>query len=250
MNLKNALILLAIAIGQFLAPALPSLGIGESVGERALQTGIPPELPPGIFFSIWGVIFTLYLIFAAIALLKPSYVEMHLAHPLVLAGVGNVIWMVSNQLIGNIALDLILLLPILLFSWEASHRLHRMGGFDGTGRRLLAGMLTGLLSGWAAVAVSISLPRLVRAIRDLGPTDQVWISLWIALASLAILAWLYATRASRGLWFFAALGWGVTGIVLNNWTRTDMHWLAAAAGLVGLYVIWRRLAYGARPAFQ
>ena len=250
MKTRDALALSIVAIAQWTAPVLPILGLGRTVGAQATEGGIPPELPPGIFFSIWSVIFTLYLIFALLALLRPTFLESNLGPPLLLAGAGNVLWMLAAQFIGNEWLNFILLIPILIFAWEAAYRLHRMGGWDGTLRRLLAGALTGLLSGWIVVAISISIPRLMRMLRGLDATDQVWVSLWFALVPAGVLAWLYATRVSRGLWFFAALGWGLAGIAVNNWARTGTHWLAIMTVCVGLYVLWRRLAYGARPAFE
>ncbi|RIJ30677.1 hypothetical protein [Henriciella mobilis] len=250
MKSGTPLLLLAVAILQWLAPLLPLSGHGRTIGAQAVEEGIPPELPPGVFFSIWGVIFTLYLIFALLAVFKTSYLEERLGQPLLLAGAGNVVWMLSAQYIGNEVLNLILLLPIAALAWWAARRLHRMGGWDGTARRLVACALTGLLSGWAAVAISISIPRVARLLLGLAPTDHVWISLWLALVPAALLAWVFATRISRSLWFFVALAWGLSGIALNNWERTGLHGLAIMTTLVGLYVIWRRLAYGARTALQ
>ena len=243
-------LLLIVGILQWTAPLLPLAGIGETVGAQAREGGIPPELPLGVFFSIWSVIFTLYLVFAAFAVFSRSYLEEHIGPPLLAAGAGNVVWMLSAQMIGNEWLNFVLLLPILGFAWLAAHRLHLMGGWDGTGRRLVALALTGLLSGWASVAVSISLPRLLRDMAGLQPTDMVWISLWAALIPAALLAGVFASRVSRSLWFFVALAWGLAGVALSNWTRTELHWLAAITVAVGLYVIWRRLRYGARPALR
>lgn len=250
MKNRNAFLLLAIAVLQWAAPTLPALGFGETQGVRATADGIPPELPPGIFFSIWGVIFLAYTGFALLAVFRPSYLTERLAMPLIIAGAGNVIWMVAAQLLGNEWLNFILLIPILIFAWEATHRLHRMGGWDGTGRRFLAAATAGLLSGWLAVAVSISLPRLVREVRGLGATDQVWVSLWITLIAAGLLAWLYRTHVSRGWWFYIALGWGLTGVVINNWMRLELHWLAFIAACVGAYIIGSRIVSGARPAFE
>lgn len=246
----NAYLLVAVGILQCAAPVLPLLGLGQTVGSQATGAGIPPELPLGIFFSIWSVIFALYLVFALFALLKPSYLERHLGEPLLVAGAGNVAWMLSAQFIGNEVLNFVLLLPILVFSWESAHRLHRMGGWDGTARRLVAGSLTGLLSGWLAVALSISVPRVLRLMRGQEATDQVWVSLFAALIPAAVMAWLYSHRVSRGLWFYVALAWGLTGIVASNWLRTGTEALAIVAACVGLYIIFRRIADGGRPAFR
>ncbi|WP_300378102.1 hypothetical protein [Henriciella sp.] len=250
MKPRSGILLLAIAIGQWTAPLLPFLGLGQTIGAQARDGGIPPELPPGPFFSIWSVIFALYLGFAVLAIMKPGHLERRLAPPLILAGLASIGWMLAAQLMGNEWLNFVVLIPLLIFAWESSFRLHRMGGWDGTARRLLAAALTGLLSGWAVVAVSISLPRLMRILRDLEPTDQVWVSLCFCLIPAAILTWLYTRWVSRGLFYFTALGWGLAGIAINNWIRLGTHGLAIVTVLAGLYLLWHRLTHGARPAFE
>lgn len=237
--------LLPVALLQYAAPVLPALGFGESIGDRAREAGIPPELPLGVFFSIWGLIFTAYLGVAILALAKPNHVYDRVAAPLALAGVGNVIWMVSAQSLGYSWLDFILLFPILFFAWEAAHRLNRIGGFDGTGRRLLLCLVVGLLAGWLSVAVSISGPEVMRDVLGRGPTDAPWQSLWAALVPAAVLAALFAHYVSASLWYFVALSWGLIGLIANNWWRTELHFLAIAVGVVGLLVLRVRLKMGA-----
>ena len=250
MNHPLRLMLALVGVLHFLAPLLPGLGVGQSMAIRATDEGIPPELPPGIFFSIWGVIFVAYLAFAILANIRPRAVSDQLAGPLGQAGAGNVIWMVSAQTIGSVWLDFLLLLPILFFIWQAAYRLDRIGGFDGTGRRLLVCLLVGLMSGWLAVAVSISVPDVVREALGRGVSDAPWQSLWLVLITASGLAWLFASRVSTSLWFFVALGWGLTGVFINNWYRTQLHWLAIVTVVVGAYVVWRRLRYGASGSMQ
>ena len=250
MSRKVGIALLVVAIAQFLAPMLPTIGFGEPIGTRGDVAVRPPELPPGPFFSIWGLIFLSYLVFALRSLWKPGYLEHRLAMPLLFAGLGNVVWMLSAQSLANQYVDLVLLVPILGLSWLSARRLHRMGGFDGTLARLNAGLLTGLFSGWITAGLSISLAATWREAASMAPSDHVWISLWITLLSAGLLAWVFASRISASLFYFAALGWGIAGIAVNNWYLTDMHWLSAAAALFGLYILWRRLRYGARPASE
>lgn len=237
--------LLLVAVLQFVVPLLPSIGIGETNGVRAVSEGIPPELPFGVFFSIWGPIFLGYLALGLIANFASRHIDNDLIAPLALAGLGNVVWMLSAQGIGLVWLDFLLLIPILFCAWEAAYRLDRMGGFDGTWPRLLSCLTIGLLAGWISVAISISVPDLVRFIIGAGVSDQVWLSLWFTLIPACGLAWVFANRVSRNLWFFVALAWGLLGIILNNWLRTELHGLAIAAAVVGLVVIWQRLRRGA-----
>lgn len=238
--------LIPIAILQIAVPALPSMGIGKTNAERALAEGIPPELPPGVFFSIWGIIFLGFLATAIWANAKPSHTADKIAGPLALAGVGNIVWMLSSQMIGSVYLDLIILLPILFCIWEAAHRLDRNGSYDGTLRSILHGLTVGLFAGWLAVAVSISVPDVMRELLGRGTSDHVWHSLWMALIPATLLAWVFASRVSKSFWFFIALAWGLFGIMTNNWFRLETHALAIATVFVGWIVIGRRLRYGAR----
>jgi hypothetical protein len=249
MTTTNRLFLLLAALGQFAAPLLPLAGIGETIGARAVAEGIPPELPTGIFFSIWSLIFIGYLLIAILHLRAPDHATRQIAGPLALAGFGNVLWMVSAQSIGSVWMDFLLLLPIGFFAWEAAYRLDRTQTYDGSGRSILYGLTTGLLAGWLTVAVSISVPDVGRLLLGREPTDAVWQSLWMALIPATVLAIVFANYVSRSGWYFVALGWGILGIVVNNWTRLGTHALAIAAAIVGAYILFRRIRFGARGSY-
>ena len=79
-------------------------------------------------------------------------------------------------------------------------------------------------------AVAISIPLTIRTFTGLGPTDFPWPMFWITFAFAALAAWIFTARVSQSLWFFVALGWGLVGIVLNNWLHTEMNWIAWIAG--------------------
>ncbi len=242
-------LLLLVALAQFVAPLLPVLGFGQSIGARAVADGIPPELPVGVFFSIWSVIFIGFLVVAVRHWRKPDHVTRQLAAPLTLAGSGNVLWMVSAQSIGSVWLDLALLFPIGFFAWEAAYRLDRTGAYDGTMRSIVCGLTVGLLAGWLSVAISISLPDAGRALLGRGPSDAVWQSLWMALVPAVMLAIVFANYVSRNGWYFVALAWGLLGIIVNNWSRLGTHALALATAVVGAYVIFRRVRFGASGSY-
>lgn len=245
--LKPAFILIALA--QFIAPVLPILGLGDPIGARAVAGGIPPELPTGIFFSIWSVIFIGFLVTAILHWRAPDHATNFIALPLTLAGLGNVLWMVSAQSFGWPWLDLLLLLPILYFAWLAAYRLDQTSTYDGTGRSILYGVTVGLLAGWLTVAVSISVPDFGRFILDREPSDAVWQSLWMTLVPAVILAFVFANHISRNGWYFVALGWGLCGIIVNNWSRTGTHWLAIVTAIIAIYVLYRRIRFGARGSY-
>ena len=247
--LSSKSLFLLVALAQFFVPILPQLGVGESIGARATAQGIPPELPTGVFFSIWGVIFLGVTLIAVLRFRRPDYVTERISPPLLLAGIGNCLWMLSAQIFGAVWLDFILLIPIAFFTWEAAHRLDRTGGYDGTARSILYGLTVGLFSGWLTVALSISLPEIVRFVLQRGASDAVWQSLWLALAPATALALVYANFVSRNGWFFVALGWGLLGIFTNNWVRLETHALAIATAVVGAYILVRRSRFGARGSY-
>ncbi len=240
---------LIVVLAQFLVPLLPNFGIGMAIGDRAVAEGILPELPTGVFFSIWGVIFLGLTLTAIQHWRAPSYTSERIAPPLTLAAFGNLIWMLSAQSLGLVWLDLLLLLPIAFFTWEAAYRLDQSGDYDGTPRSILHGLTVGLFAGWLTVAVSISVPDVTRWLLAQGVSDAVWQSLWLTLVPASLLALAFANYVSRNGWYFVALAWGLLGVVVNNWARLETHALAIAAAVIGLYILLRRIRFGASGSY-
>ena len=249
MKFPIKLFFLLIAIAQFLVPLLPQIGIGETIGARAVADGIPPELPTGMFFSIWGVIFFGLLAIAFLNISEPDVATERIAPPLALAGLGNIVWMLSAQSLGYAWLDFLLLLPIAVFTWQAAYLHDRASLYDGTLRSVLNAVTIGFFAGWLTVAISISVPDVGRWLLGRGPSDAVWQSLWMTLVPAIIMALVFANYISRNGWYFVALGWGLTGIIVNNWLRLEIHALAIATAVIGLYLLFRRLRFGARGRY-
>ncbi len=249
MTHMNRFLLVSAALAQFLAPLLPVFGMGETIGNRAIEAGIPPELPTGIFFTIWSVIFVGFLLIGILHVRAPDHATRQVSGPLAMAGFGNVLWMISAQSIGSVWLDFLLLLPIGFFAWEAAYRLDKTETYDGSLRSILYGVTIGMLAGWLTVAVSISVPDVGRWLLGRGPSDGVWQSLWMALVPATILATVFANYVSRNGWYFVALAWGLLGIVVNNWTRLGTHALAIATAVLGIYILFRRVRFGASGSY-
>lgn len=245
---RNAL--LPIAALQFLIPLLPRLGIGRNVGAAAREdyAGLPPEQPLSAMFSIWGVIFTLFAIFTVYALRKDDTLVHRLAPPLAFAGALNCIWMLSAQTLNLQLLNFALLFPIAFFAWAAARKFDLMRGMGGSAIKLTADAVTGLLSGWITVAIAISVPLTLRNVSSLGASDYPWQMLWATLITASLGAYLFSRFISRSLWFFVAAGWGLLGIILNNWYITNMGWLAIVTGIMTLIILYLRLTRGATGA--
>jgi tryptophan-rich sensory protein len=231
----RSILFLVIAVLQPLAGGFSNFtGLGQSIGARAREDGIPPELPPGIFFSIWSVIFLLYAACAVMSFrAKPGSALDRAGVPLIVAGLGNMSWMLSSQLIGSRALDLVLILALLGVSLWALRR------GQGGERSLLVDAETGLLAGWLTAASAISFAPVGRLILDHGVTDAVWgYSALTAAAAFAgfLLCW---QVVARNVFYLVALGWGLAGLALNNLERTGLDligWTFAALILLVLVV--------------
>ncbi len=238
-------LLLAVAILQpFCGGFAPLTGLGTPIGTASRLTG-GPEQPLPVFFSIWSIIFLGFLIFALMTLRAREPWMNRVALPLALAGLFNCLWMLSAQLIVQPILDHILLVPILLAAFASAHAFDRLRGLDVSPAKRVADATTGLLSGWLTTAFAISAPLSVRALTDIGPTDRVWLMLWLALAIAGLGAYIFTRFISRSLWFYVALLWGLAGIVLNNLLVLQTHLLGIVTAFIALILITMRLTRGA-----
>lgn len=194
------------------------------------------------------MIFAAYGAFGLAGLIAPQRWPRPLARPLILAGAGNIVWMLAAQLIVFQPLDFLLLFPILAAAWWAAREAEKLRA---PGRPLvlhLGEAASGLLAGWLSVAVSISVPLTIRSLTPIAPTDFPWPMFWSALLPAAFFAWLFTRRISRSLWYFAAASWGILGIAFHNWYETGMHLIGhVALGFLLLVLLWR-LTRGSNPA--
>jgi len=247
---RSRYMLLPLAGLQLLAAYVPTALGYPSIGEQATRDGIPPELPLGHFFAIWGIIFIAYIAFGLYALRRDTELTRRLSGPLAASGLVTAFWMPIQQIIGNPAFDLILLGPLLYTSWLAAYRFDTMRGLGGSPIKWTADVLTGLLSGWASVAVAISVPRAGRYLLGQGPTDSEWIAFWSVLAVISIATFFYKRLISRTAWYYWAASWGLLGILLNNWQRTGFGYFGWITLFFGLWLVYRRASRGANGSIR
>lgn len=224
-------LILLLGFLQPLSSALaPLLGIGTPIGADSANTDAP-EQPLPAFFSIWGLIFLAYAGFGLAGILRPASWFPRAGWPMLVAGLANIVWMLSAQLIALQPLNFALLAPIFAGAWIACARLEAVRAVDRGLTFRIADAATGLLAGWISVATAISVPLTIRTFTGLAPTDFPWPMFWTTFAVACAASWLFTAFVSRSFWFFAALGWGFLGVVLNNWLRTEMHFIAIAAAI-------------------
>lgn len=239
-------LILPAAVLQWLAGYIPrALDLGVSIGERTVEAGIPPELPPGYFFAIWGVIFLAYTAFGIYALRNDDELTQRLASPLVAVGLLNAFWILSAEFIGNPILDLVLIVPPAIAAWTAAYRFDQIRSEAQNLMYRVADILTGLLAGWLTVATAISVPRAGRYVLGQGPTDSEWIAFWSVIAVVSVGSFAFKRWISRTWWFYVAGCWGLLGIVVNNWTRTGFGYFGWITLIFAAWLIFRRLTRGA-----
>ena len=242
------LMILVLALAQPLAGALaPAFGIGTPIGNATAGTDAADQPLPA-FFSIWSLIFAAYGAFGIAGLVRPESWPAGIGRPLLLAGLGNIAWMLNAQLIVSQPLDFLLLLPILGAAWWAQRQAEKLRK-PGAGLSFhLGDAASGLLAGWISVALAISVPLTIRSLSGLAPTDFPWPMFWSAIGTAALLAWIFAGRISRSLWYFAAAGWGILGIAFHNWFETGMHLIGHMAAVMLALILDLRLTRGAKAA--
>jgi len=196
------------------------------------------------------VIFIAYAAFGVYAFKRDNELTRQLAFPLAISGISTAVWMVVQQTLGAPVVDLILLLPLVWFSWLATFRFDRMRGMGGSAIKWTTDVLTGLLSGWTAVAFAISVPRAARDVLNQGVTDSEWIVLWSVLGLATFSTWVLKNWISRTSWYYAAVIWGLLGIMLNNWLRTGFGYFGWITLVFALWLVFMRLTRGANGAIR
>lgn len=238
--------LLPIAIVQLIVPALPSLGIGDPIGDSASEAMMrAPETPPGPFFAIWGVIFLAYLGFAVWAQRSSQYVIRSITPPLAMAGLMSILWMLMRQARLNDYAVHAVLLALFVAAFIAAQRFDRTRGTGGSPGRWVADVATGLLAGWMTLATALSTTDLLRQTLGLGNTDAEWWMLALTLAIAVGVALFAFARVTASPYYVIALAWGLIGIVINLWSNVQLHVPAVLTGLLAIILILRRILHGA-----
>ncbi|MDP3458892.1 MAG: hypothetical protein Q8S09_06415, partial [Hyphomonas sp.] len=137
-------LILLLGVLQPLSGALaPLLGIGTPIGASTASTDAP-EQPLPAFFSIWGVIFLAYAGFGLAGLMRPADWYPKVGWPMLVAGIANVAWMLSAQLIASQPLNFLMLAPIFAAAWIAAARVEALRGAETGATFHLADAASGL----------------------------------------------------------------------------------------------------------
>jgi hypothetical protein len=246
----RAMLALLFALGHFAAGQASRLaGFGLPL-DKAVNTGVPPpEQPTGFTFSIWGVIFTLALVFAlrqAMPTWRDSALYQKIGWSAVVAFGANCAWMLIAQFYGNGPALVACIWIIWMFSARALFGTLAMrpmlDGFD----RLITLPLFGILTAWISAAAVLNTASYLRLIKVVPPTLTPTLFAALILCVIAALSLLLLRRAGGYLPFAATTLWALGGVAYANYyERFDKNMVMLAAGLALLVVA--ALAWQKRP---
>ncbi|MEL6568786.1 MAG: hypothetical protein AAFQ22_10240 [Pseudomonadota bacterium] len=241
--------LLPIGIVQFLVPTLPRFGVGSDIADTANESMMrAPETPPGVFFAIWGIIFSAYLGTALWAQFSRDHVIARIAPSLASAGVASIIWMLLRQ--GQISdvLGHLVLVAMFISAYVAARRFDETRGMGGSPGRWVSDVTTGMLAGWMTLALALSTSELVRTLFGIANTDAEWWMLGFTLLIAVGCAQFAFSKITASPYFVLAFAWGILGVILNLWINVELHVPAVLTSLLATFVLIRRLRLGATGA--
>ncbi|NJB86292.1 hypothetical protein GGR26_002060 [Lewinella marina] len=201
----------------------------------------------GYAFSIWGVIFTGMILFAALQL-RVAAADEHLRRAyrfLVVAGLASIAFVPisfgSNYLWG--AVDLLWHLLALIGAYTALRAHVRVAGRPQYGWTYFA---PSLYLGWISAATVISLALALQQVGVDFPPDT---AVWIATALVVVLTLLGVFLGGRSDGFYGfTVAWALVAIAVEQRDAAPIFWAGlAGAGVLAIQGIFRLV--GQRPFF-
>jgi hypothetical protein len=241
----RALLVLLFAIGQFIAPQAPRLvklanleglvGIGTPIGDVGGTSPAGPEQPSGYAFAIWGLIFTLALLFAVRQLLpsrRDAALYQTIGGAAVVLFAAASAWMLVAQYYGN---GWVLVAIIWLMLFAAARGLYRT-----------------LYTGWLAAAAWLNTGAVLKryTLVPVAFTPSLYAA--VVLLLIAALSLFLLRRANGYLPLAATTIWALGGIAHANIVlrpNTQVATLAIGLALLVIgYLVWQRRPV-AKPEF-
>lgn len=242
MNIKSKTILKIFVIISFiftlitniLATSLPLNG--QTTAE--ISDSFPVFfVPAGYVFAIWGVIYTLLLMFTvyqALPKINQSKLVDFLRIPFIITNLANGIWIVFwhyNQTIGSL-LVMVLLLITLIFIYVNIKSEKEKPTWEG---KLFIGLPFSVYLGWITVATIANATVVLyqQFGSELVFTGQAWASILILIAG-ALTA--FITAKYKDMSYVFVIFWAILGIQVKFPTETSIN-IACGLILVGLLIL-------------
>lgn len=235
---------LAASLVEVVAPVVTINGPGKSPGN-----GSGPELlitPVGWVFSIWGVIYTLAIVQAAVVLLRGYVVPRRLLVDQLVLYLGGALWIVLAGLDSSLATAAALLL-MLLAAVDGVLTAARVP-MEPSWFAILTRGAIGLYAGWVTAAFFLNVST---ALVDSGVVEADELSWQVGVLVVAVAVLLTLTVAARGILTYAAAGtWALIGIAVTGAAdgTTAVTAVAVASAVVLVAATAALRLTGRRPA--
>jgi hypothetical protein len=240
----SALLLIVLALGNWIVPQLPRLlGFGDEI---ASVGGVPgPEVPSTPAFTIWGVIFTgalLYAVRQALPSRRDAVVYQSIRGPALVAFAASCAWMATAQFYGNGRSLVALIVVYLMAAATALMRLLAQRGSLDSFDRFVTMPTFGLLTGWLAAATWLNISSLAKLEQWVTASPTIVAAGTLTAVGLTAIVLLrrtsgYLPFAAAVLW---ALGWVVHANVMVRPNRDVVMFTLGLALVLVAVVIWQR----------
>ena len=213
---------------------------GDSPGGRGVDLLISPA---PYAFAIWGVIYLLCVVHAAVAVRKGTAVadQAALVAPLAALYLASASWSVAFT-VGNswltFAVLAVMVAAALRALWVAMNHPLRSGVRRWEAR--LESFTVGLYCGWVTVAVFVNLASALGDQELADPASVGWQAVVLVCALAAVLAALRLGRGSDGV--AVAAVWALVGVVVNVGSQSVLLAVTGGIGIAAVLVMWLRTA--------
>lgn len=235
-------LVLLCALAQILIPVLPSLGIGEQIGEQSdgVRTLITPA---GFAFSIWGLLYfgsTAYAIYQLLPSQRDNPLTARLAMPAAGAFLGNALWAGYTQIFGLSVISAL----IILFTLANLLGILRIFAAERTftrSERIVAVLPLSALAGWltAATIVNIAAALSFHGIEIPVPAPLV-AAVILLVGGVIVSAAVVGTRGNP--WYPLPFLWALWGISRQGGQQEALvSYAALAAALVVIVTLLSQL---------
>jgi hypothetical protein len=236
---------IVFAVLQILTPALPGLGIGESIGaqSQAVRTLITPA---GWAFAIWGPLYTgsaLFALYQALPGQRNNALVAALRWPAAGAFAGNAIWAAYVQVAGLSALSVLVIAWTLGCLLIAFRRLTTWPNAFTAGERWCAWLPLSALAAWLTVATTVNTAAALRFHGIEGGSATPLIAAAIVMVAGAI-AGTALLRGRGSPPYGLVLLWALSAIYASGGQAARPVAIASALAAVlvvgGMILGWRR----------
>lgn len=245
--IRAALVLLFAAM-QWIVPLTPRLvGYGIPL-DRAVNTGVPPpEQPTGATFAIWGVIFTLSVLYGLRQFSgrhREAAAYQAIGWSAAAAFAGSCAWMAVAQFVGNGPALVAIIWLMFVFAARALFRLLAMRSVLDRFDRWITLPLFAALSAWLAAAAVLNTLSYLKLVGVVTPALSPSLAAAGALVVVAVLSSALLARARGYLAVAATTLWALGGVAYANIAeRPNREVAVLAVGLALIIVaqaIWLR----------